>query len=270
MIAIAASVVLVFRDLTQRRQVERMKAEFVSIVSHELRTPLTSIRGSLGLLGGGLFGGNTEKGKRMLEIAIANTDRLIRLLNDVLDIEKLESGKISLQLVSCDAGKLMQQSAEEMGVMAQKQGVALRVSPIAARIVADPDRLLQCLTNLLSNAIKFSDSGSEVALMARTVIPDLRFEVRDRGRGIPKEKLHSIFEPFQQVDSSDSRRRGGTGLGLSICREIVRQHGGTLAVESELGKGSTFYFTIPLDERQQLENSASGDERINAYSVDTD
>lgn len=268
MIAVAFSVMLVFRDLTRRREVERMKAEFVSMVSHELRTPLTSIRGSLGLLGSGLFGDNAAKWKQMLEIAIRNTDRLIRLLNDVLEIEKLKSGKINLQRVSCDAGELMQQAGDEMTAMAQGQGVHLRVMPVSARIMADPDRLLQCLTNLLSNAIKFSDSGSEVILAARSVVPDLRFEVRDDGRGIPRDKLQSIFEPFQQVDSSDSRRRGGTGLGLPICREIVRQHGGALGVESELNKGSTFHFTIPLDGHSQMEKSDTGN-RERAYSMDS-
>ena len=271
MIAVAFSVILVFRDLRRRQEVERMKAEFVSIVSHELRTPLTSIRGSLGLLGSGLLGASSAKSGQMLEIAIRNTDRLIRLLNDVLEIEKLQSGKFRLRRVSCDAGELMKQAAEEMSALAHGQGVHLRVTPVSARIVADPDRLLQCLTNLLSNAIKFSDSGSEVRLTARAVVPNLRFEVRDCGRGIPREKLQSIFEPFQQVDTSDSRLRGGTGLGLPICREIVRQHGGTLGVDSELEKGSAFHFTIPLVRQTDVAEPANTDgANVETYSMDSD
>jgi len=246
MVAVAASVFLIFRDLTRRRELERMKSEFVSVVSHELRTPLTSIHGSLGLLASGALAGNTERGRRMLEIAVNNTDRLIRLINDVLDVEKLESGAIQIHPEPCDSGDLVRNAWEVMRSMAQKYEVTLRIIGPGATIFADPDRMVQCLTNLISNAIKFSEPNGVVTIRTAPQTHDLQFEVSDQGRGIPLNKQDSIFERFHQVDASDSQKKGGTGLGLAICRSIVQQHGGKIWVESELGKGSTFFFTIPL------------------------
>ena len=246
MVAVLGSVFLVFRDLTRRRQVERIKSEFVSVVSHELRTPLTSIHGSLALLESGLVNSSTEKGKRMLQIAVSNTDRLIRLLNDILDVEKLESGRTEMHRRLCNAGELIRNAADVMRPMAQEHGITLETADSDAEIWADPDLLAQCLTNLLSNAIKFSEAGGHVKVQAVPVASDLRFEVADQGRGIPSNKQSSIFERFQQVDASDSRKRGGTGLGLAISRTIVQQHGGQIWVESELGEGSTFLFTVPM------------------------
>ncbi len=244
MIAVLASVFLAFRDLTRRREVDRLKSEFVSVVSHELRTPLTSIHGSLGLLSSGLLG--SEKGKRMLEIAVNNTDRLIRLLNEILDIEKLESGAIQMNRTRCDAADLIRRSADVMKAMADEHRITIRTSDIKATLSADCDRIVQCLTNLLSNAIKFSNPGTAVWINGNVVGDEVQFEVRDHGRGIPADKLDSVFERFHQVDASDSRRKGGTGLGLAITRSIVLQHGGRIWLESELGKGSSFFFTIPL------------------------
>lgn len=234
------------RDITERRAVERMKDEFVSMVSHELRTPLTSIRGALGLLAGGMLGPLPKKGQHMLDIAVTNTDRLIRLINDVLDLERVTSGKITMQKQQCNTADLMTQAAEVMQAMAEKAGVTLSVSPLSAILWADPDRVLQTLTNLLSNAIKFSPSGATVWLIAMCQGEDIVFQVRDQGRGIPSDKLESIFERFQQVDVSDCRDKGGTGLGLAICRSIVQQHGGRIWAESALEQGSTFFFTLPL------------------------
>jgi signal transduction histidine kinase len=244
MIAVLASVFLAFRDLTRRREVDRLKSEFVSVVSHELRTPLTSIHGSLGLLSSGLLG--SDKGKRMLDIAVNNTDRLIRLLNDILDIEKLESGAVQMNRTCCDAGDLIRRSAEVMKAMADQHKIAVHVSDLKANVDADCDRIVQCLTNLLSNAIKFSDPGSSVSISGSVVGDSVEFEVTDHGRGIPPDKRESIFERFHQVDASDSRRKGGTGLGLAITRSIVLQHGGRIWVHSESGKGSSFFFTVPL------------------------
>ena len=252
MIAVLGSVFLAFRDLTRRREVDRLKSEFVSVVSHELRTPLTSIHGSLGLLSSGLL--DNEKGKRMLEIAVNNTDRLIRLLNDILDIEKLESGAIQLKRTRCDAADLTRRSAEVMKAMADEHKITIRVSDTKATLDADGDRLVQCFTNLLSNAIKFSDPGTRVSISGIVVGDEVQFEVKDQGRGIPADKRESIFERFHQVDASDSRRKGGTGLGLAITRSIVLQHGGRIWVESELGKGSSFFFTIPLAKVAYTEN----------------
>jgi PAS domain S-box-containing protein len=238
--------VVTFKDITERQAVERMKTEFVSTVSHELRTPLTSIRGSLGLLSGGVFGPLPPEGDRMLTIAVNNTDRLIRLINDILDIERLESGEIGLSRQMCDVSELLDQALNAIRGVAEQAGITLSVSATPSRLQADPDRLVQTLTNLLGNAVKFSPRGSTVWLRVARVNHDLLFSVQDQGRGIPREKVVSIFERFRQVDASDSRKKGGTGLGLAICRSIVQQHGGRIWAESEgEGLGSTFFFTLP-------------------------
>jgi PAS domain S-box-containing protein len=237
--------VILFRDVTERRAVERMKEEFVSIVSHELRTPLTSIRGSLGLIASGMLGDVPARGQRMLDIAITNSDRLVRLINDILDIEKLDSGAVKMNLQQSNAADLMTQAVETMRPMAHECGVSLAVTPVWAQLNVDPDRVLQALTNLLSNAIKFSEWGGRVWMSAECRDEEIVVEVRDQGRGIPTHRLETIFERFQQVDASDSREKGGTGLGLSICRSIVEQHGGRIWAESVPGVGSTFRFTLP-------------------------
>jgi PAS domain S-box-containing protein len=235
-----------FRDISERRDLERTKSELVSVVSHELRTPLTSIRGALGLLAGGLLRSQPEKGERMLEIAMSNTDRLVRLINDILDIERLESGKMNMEKQTCNAADLMTQAADSVRDLAEKAGVTLSVSPPSARLWVDPDRIIQAVINLLSNAIKFSARGGTIWLSATPQADTILFQVKDQGRGIPQEKRESIFERFQQVDASDRREKGGTGLGLPITRSIVQQHGGRIWVESTLGQGSTFSFTLPF------------------------
>ena len=240
-----AGAVVTFNDITERRAVERMKNEFISEVSHELRTPLTSIRGSLGLLAGGMLGPLPEQGRHMLDIAVSNTDRLVRLLNDILDIERMESGTITLERRDCNAADLTTQATDVMQKMADEAGVTLSTTAQTAQLYADPDRILQTLTNLLSNAIKFSPRGGTVWLRAERRGYELRFQVEDQGRGMPADKLESIFERFQQVDASDSREKGGTGLGLPICRSIVQQHGGKIWAEGAEGQGSTFSFTLP-------------------------
>ncbi|CCG02701.1 response regulator [Blastococcus saxobsidens] len=237
--------VVSFRDITERREVDRLKDEFTSVVSHELRTPLTSIRGSLGLLASGALGAVPEKGQRMLDIAVSNTDRLVRLINDILDIERIESGKIAMERQRTAVSKLAAQARDAMEAMAAGAGVTVTVSAVEADLWADPDRMMQTLTNLLSNAIKFSDRDGVVELVARHHGGEVLFSVADQGRGIPADRLEAIFERFQQVDSSDAREKGGTGLGLPICRSIVEQHGGRIWVESTPGQGSTFFFTVP-------------------------
>ncbi|MBP5973787.1 response regulator [Brasilonema sp. CT11] len=233
----------IINDITERKRLEN---EFISLVSHELRTPLTSIIGSLDLLSTGLLGTLTTKGQQVLNIALTNTERLNRLVNDILDLERMKSGKITMLPVKCNADHLMIQAAEAMQAMAERAGITLVTEPAMAEIIADPDRILQTLTNLLSNAIKFSEPGKSVWLRAKLQGEHLQIEVQDQGRGIPENKLQTIFERFQQVDVSDSRKKGGTGLGLAICRNIVEQHNGKIWVESILNQGSTFYVTLPL------------------------
>ena len=246
------AVVTSFEDVTEQREVARMKDEFVSVVSHELRTPLTSIRGALRLLEGGAVGDLDEKAQRLLEIAGSNSDRLLRLINDILDIERLESGQVSVDRRPADALELVRLAVDAIQPIAERAGVTLRsdVEPVA--LVVDADRIVQTLTNLLGNAIKFSDPGGEVVVEVRGGAEGAVVRVVDRGRGIPAAKLESIFDRFQQVDASDSRQKGGTGLGLAICRSIVAQHGGRIWAESVAGVGSTFTFTLPAAEMQAV------------------
>ena len=245
--------VIAFKDITERQIVERMKDEFISVVSHELRTPLTSIHGALGMLASGLLNAEPETGKRLLEIAVDSTERLVRLINDILDIERIESGEIQIVKQASNAADLMTNSINAMQAMAKKAGVTLSVSTISAQLWVEPDRIIQTLTNLLSNAIKFSLQGASVWLTAESQGNQILFQVKDQGRGIPADKLETIFERFQQADVSDSRNNEGTGLGLAICRSIVQQHGGQIWVKSTLGEGSTFYFTLPKN--HSLSNS---------------
>jgi len=235
----------VARDITGRREIDRMKDEFISMVSHELRTPLASMRGSLGLVAGGLTGTLDARGKRLVEIALQNTDRLARLVDDILDTERIAAGKLPISPLHTDAAELMERAAEPLREMAERAGVSLRVDPLPAALLADPDRVIQTLTNLLANAIKFSPEGGVVRLDARGRGPRVLFRVADQGPGIPHDRREVIFEPFRQLDSSDSRRKGGTGLGLAICRSIVREHGGEIWVEDAPGGGSVFCFTLP-------------------------
>lgn len=239
----------VFRDVTKAREVARLKDEFVSVVSHELRTPLTSIRGSLGLIANTMGGSLPEKGARMLQIAIQNTDRLVRLINDILDIERIQCGRIPMERSDTRSNDLMRQAVEVIQPLADKAGIILTTdcgSPMP--LFVDIDRMVQTFTNLLGNAIKFSPAGSHIRFTTTTRAKEVLFEITDEGRGIPVGKLDLIFERFQQVDASDSRIKGGTGLGLPICRSIVQQHGGSIRVESTPGQGSTFTVSLPIEE----------------------
>ncbi|MFN5138108.1 MAG: ATP-binding protein [Pseudanabaena sp.] len=233
-------------DITEKLKVDRIKSEFISIVSHELRTPLASIRGALGLLSSGVLANRPETAQNMLNIASSDTERLVRLVNDILDLERLESSKVTLDRNWCDVEvDLCQQAIETMQAIAIESQIEILCNIQSQQVFADQDRLVQTLVNLLSNAIKFSPPQSQVHLEAEQIANEIVFRVCDRGRGIPAAQLESIFERFHQVDASDSRQMGGTGLGLAICRSIVQQHGGKIWVESVLSEGSTFSFTIP-------------------------
>lgn len=254
------------QDIRDRLKVDQMKDEFISVVSHELRTPLTSIRGSLGILESGVFQGRPEKAQQMLQIAVSNSDRLARLVNDILTLERLGSGKAPLVMEFCQIPDLIQQAVNSVQMLADQSGIKLCVTPLSGKLWAAPDAIVQTLTNLLSNAIKFSTAGDTIWLRAEAIsseacrvseqpymrehhinfmTPYILFTVKDQGRGIPQNKLDVIFEQFQQVDVSDSRKKGGTGLGLAICKQIAQQHHGQIWVESNLGEGSTFYFALP-------------------------
>jgi PAS domain S-box-containing protein len=232
-------------DVTDRHTIERMKDEFISVVSHELRTPMTSIYGSLKMLDSGLLGNQPDKEKRLLSIAVESTDRLMRLVNDILDIERIESGTVQMVKSVWKVSELMAKVVDVIQPLADKAGIKLSVSDAGGQIWVDLDRMIQTFTNLLGNAIKFSPQGSTIWFTASKQSGQMLIQVRDRGRGIPADNLGSIFERFQQVDASDARSGEGTGLGLAICRSIIQQHGGSIWVESVLGEGSTFSCILP-------------------------
>jgi two-component system sensor histidine kinase VicK len=239
-------VVVAFQDVTERRRLDRMKDEFISTVSHELRTPLTALRAALGLIAGGALEKRPEKRAQMMDVAIGNCDRLVRLVNDILDFERMGAGRLPMRFQEVEAKELLRRATDLQHPSAQKAGIGFIVDAGPLTLWIDEDRILQTLGNLISNAIKFSPAGSEITLRARVQsATEAIISVEDRGRGIPPEKLDIIFERFQQVDASDSRDMGGTGLGLAICRNIVRQHGGRIWAESVVGKSSTFFFTVP-------------------------
>jgi len=238
-------------DITQRQALEKIKNEFISVVSHELRTPMTSIQGGLNLLVTGLVKLDSQQARRILDIAADSAQRLVRLVNDILDLERLQSGKITLNKQPIHADELLRRSTELMHFSAIQSEITLSVLSPSIEFTADPDRLIQVFTNLLCNAIKFSPKKSTILLSAEpTHASDghgaVLFKIQDHGRGIPADQIKFIFEPFHQVDASDSRKQGGTGLGLAIARNIVQQHDGLIWVESQLGFGSTFYILLPL------------------------
>jgi PAS domain S-box-containing protein len=235
-------------DVTELKRIDRMKSEFVSTVSHELRTPLTSIRGSLGLVSGGVAGALPDKARALVEIAKTNCERLIRLINDILDSEKIESGKMSFVLQPLELVPLLQQTMAANEGFAAQHGVKLVLRagrmPVLAQV--DSDRLVQVVTNLLSNAIKFSPAQGVVEVRVGHASGQARVEIRDHGPGIPEEFRSRIFQKFSQADSSDTRQSGGTGLGLNISKAIIERMQGRIGFTSGEGAGTTFFFELPL------------------------
>jgi PAS domain S-box-containing protein len=237
--------VLVLRDISGPKEVDRLKSEFVSTVSHELRTPLTSIRGALGLIKGGATGPLPPKADELLGIALGNTDRLTRLVNDLLDLNKIEAGRLELTLAPTSTRDLVAGTLRDLGPLAAAQQVTLVADTEGAPpMVGDRDRLVQVLANLVSNAVKYSSAGAEVRVRARRAGGSVRVEVEDHGPGISADELGRLFQRFQQVGDA-AHRKPGTGLGLAISRSIVEMHQGRIGVESTPGVRTTFWFEIP-------------------------
>ncbi|MEJ2117026.1 MAG: ATP-binding protein, partial [Alphaproteobacteria bacterium] len=238
----------IITDLTELKKLDKMKDEFVSTVSHELRTPLTSIKGALGLLDSPVLGELPEQAKSMIRIAHNNSDRLVRLINDILDIEKIEAGKMNFTLKEVELLPFLARVVDANRAYALQFMVMIELSLIDenSKIIGDPDRLEQVVTNLLSNAVKYSPKGGRVFVTAEGRANTVRISIRDEGSGIPEEFQKKIFSKFAQADSSDTRAHSGTGLGLAISKAIVEHHGGTIGFNTTENNGTTFYFDLPL------------------------
>lgn len=241
--------VAIYRDITARKAADTAKKEFISTVSHELRTPLTSMKGALGLALSGSIGEMPEKVDKMVTMASTNCDRLITLINDILDLEKIEAGKMDFKMEELDLEALVDSAIEANRFYAEKYGVTLvrRTENIEGGYITlgDQNRLMQVMDNLLSNAAKYSPKGKEVQISLSLNRGWIRVSVRDFGQGIPKAAQETIFDKFTQADSSDTRAKGGTGLGLSIARLIVTEHKGRIFFESEENAGTEFFADLP-------------------------
>lgn len=242
---------LVARDITERKKIDKMKSEFVSTVSHELRTPLTAIKGSLGLITSGVFGVLPEKVSSLINIANNNCIRLTNLINDILDLEKIKAGKYDFIYEELEINSLLEQSYILNQSYAEEFGMQIKLIKPAQKIYvkADKNRTLQVISNLISNAVKFSKLGGEVKIIFKTTKNKVKISVIDNGIGISEDSKFKIFQAFSQIDSSDTRSKGGTGLGLSISKLIIESMGGNIGFESEVDKGSTFFFTLPIIEK---------------------
>lgn len=237
----------VVHDISERKELERFRQQLIAMVSHELRTPLTSVSSGLELLETGTFGELNAKGEKILKNASANVDRLISLIADLLDIERVEAGRLELHKSKVAARSLIDRSIDVVDPLASDKKITIAAPDASVDILADGNRLIQVFVNLLSNAIKFSPPGSTITVAVKVADGVCEFQVQDRGRGVPEEHKLAIFERFRQVEATDSSEKGGTGLGLPICKAIVEAHGGRIGVESQDGQGSVFWFTIPVE-----------------------
>jgi PAS domain S-box-containing protein len=240
-------VVTILRDITKEKEIDRMKSDFISFVSHELRTPLTIVKGFVTIMLDDASGRFTREQKEQLSYINESIDRLSRIISNLLDISKIEAGKLRLQKESIDVVSLIKKVLRSFGIYAKSKRVKLETSfdSNLPRVLADSDRLTQVLTNLIDNAIKFSNKNAEVFIEAKDGKDVIEVSVADSGIGISSEDFNRIFNKFQRVEKGVSAKLRGTGLGLPISKEIIQLHGGKIWVESEVGKGSKFTFTLP-------------------------
>ncbi len=238
---------IMLHDVSDRLARERMQADFISMVSHELRSPLTSIKGSMGLLLSKAAGELSPKAEGLLEIAHRNADRLVLIINDILDMEKISSGRLDFEINDCDASEMVHEALRSNAAVYQRSGLKIRCVGADTRhlIQTDQNRVIQVLINLLSNAAKFSSPGGVIEVKIEDLPAAVRISVRDEGVGIPENEKHKIFQRFADMTNSDRSTKGGTGLGLSICKAIVENLGGTIRFDSVEGIGTTFMFTLP-------------------------
>ena len=238
--------ILVVRDMTKLKEIERMKSEFVATASHELKTPLTSIGMSIGLLRERIAGRLEPRERELLEVADEEVERLRSLIRDLLDLSKIEAGKIEMEFGNVPVSLLFEKAAQILSRQAEERGIALScsVEDNLPAVRADANKVTWVLTNLISNALRYTQPGGHVRLSGQHVGSKVHISVADDGAGIPFEYQTKIFDKFVQV--RDGAAEGGTGLGLAICKEVVRAHGGSIWVESTPGRGSTFTFTLPV------------------------
>ncbi len=237
----------VFRNIAARKKLEQMKDEFISTVSHEMRTPLTSILGSIGLIKGGAVGTVSKEMASMLEVAYKSCERLVGLINDMLDLERMKSGHVVLEQVETDLQALAAQAVAELEGYCQRYNVGVHLSSPGspAIVLGDPDQLLRVITNMVANAVKFSPPEGEVEIVLDESNGVLRLAVSDRGPGIPESFKEEVFTRFSQADNSDSRAKSGTGLGMSIAKAIIEEHDGLIGFTERTKGGTTFYFELP-------------------------
>jgi len=253
--------VIVFQDITERKEIDQMKNEFISTVSHELRTPLTSIRGALGLITGGAMGLVPKEMQSLLEIASNNSERLVRLINDILDTEKIEAGKMVFHFAKSNLSTLVERAVIDNKGYADKYKVSFEITAMLPEVMVmmDADRLRQVFDNLLSNAAKFSNPGGRISIAMQRNSNSIQIAIADTGKGIPEEFQARIFSKFYQADSSDVREKGGTGLGLSICKSIVEAHNGKIWFKSTPGAGTTFYVELVEASAQNQDKNVTPD-----------
>ncbi|MBZ0184943.1 MAG: HAMP domain-containing histidine kinase, partial [Candidatus Obscuribacterales bacterium] len=238
-------------DLSDKAEIEKLKQEFVMILSHELRTPLTSLQLLLGLLSEGGYGELTERGYTKVSVAERNITRLVKLIQELLDFETIESEKLKMELLPCDLKETLVRAVEASRGPASSKNIELESEFGDLEVVADGDRLIQVVINFIANAVKYSPEGESVLIKSESDGAYALVSVIDRGPGIGKEYCQMIFERFKQVDPAASKGKGNVGLGLAISKAIIDRHGGIIGVNSEVGKGSTFWFRIPIAKSQK-------------------
>ncbi len=253
---------LVISDISERLRIEQMKHEMVAMLGHELKSPLTSLKTMLGMLSEGTFGKLSETAVEMLIATEREINRMVKLINELLDVEKMKTGNFSVSPQTVPLSSVILSSIEAVRYIAESRKISIIEQLQETTVYADGSRIIQVMVNLLSNAIKFSTASGTIVLSSKVEESHVIIQVTDHGRGIKTENLDLIFDKFKQAENSDSRYHGGTGLGLPICKMIVEKHGGQMGVESQYGRGSTFWFTLPLCESRSLNYVSESSEGV--------